>query len=145
MGYRDISLDQAGDTCGFEPLMPSRVPEGYGSASMGWRDESVNGTPLDLPVEKMPLWYKPFYLTYTDGGIVPIVICEARENKTERDDNAWLSFMLAHGTVSKVDLAGGLTGYYWNSALYFILDGIQVSISAYLPLEELVGIAESFL
>jgi hypothetical protein len=42
-----------------------------------------------------------------------------------------------------VDLAGELTGYYWNSALYFILDDTRVSISAYLPLEELVGIAES--
>ncbi len=144
-GYREIALEQAEEVCGFTPIYPGYVPEGFHESSTGWRDPRPSDLPLDLPPEYAPMWYKPFYITYTDS-ITEINICEARKYDKYAPDIDSLTISTEDDTVVlETSLPGGRTAYCEpdTQTLYFLLKDIKVRIRANLPMEELIRIAES--
>lgn len=145
-GYREIAPEQAEEVCGFTPIYPGYIPEGFHeSPTTGWRDPRPSDLPLDLPPEYAPMWYKPFYITYTDS-ITEISICEAMKYDTHAPEIDSLTVSAEGDTVVlETSLSGGRTAYYEpdTQTLYFLLKDIKVRIRANLPMEELIRIAES--
>lgn len=146
-GYREIGLDEAPKLCGFTPLIPSYVPEGFSMSSTGWRDPIAIELPTDLTPDFSPLWYKPFYITY-NNSISEINICEAKKydkDLTDRDSldvDPYLELIVIETTLSN-----GRTGYYEpeEDTFYFLNGDIKIRIKASLPMEELEKIAESMI
>ncbi len=143
-GYRDLSIDQAGSVCNVQPLTPSYLPRGYELSSTGWRDESVTGLSLDIEPAKAPIWYKPFYMQYTDG-VQLIDICQGQETEDIPEEDALTVNTEDSLAVGKLSLAGGQLAYYTpqNHTLSFILKNTKVKLQAFLPLNELKKIANS--
>lgn len=144
-GYREIDLEKAPKTCGFVPLIPSYIPEGFVMSSTGWRDPEASGLPQDLPSGLAPMWYKPLYITF-NNSVSEIYICEAKKYDKDTPDTDSLTVNPDGGlNVIKTDLSGGRTGYYVpeERTLYFFNGDIKIRIKASLTMEELVKIAES--
>ncbi|MBC7247022.1 MAG: hypothetical protein H5T73_04475 [Actinobacteria bacterium] len=155
--YRELNIEKANETCGFNPIAPGYLPEGYCLSSTGWRDPRPAGIPLDCPPEYQPLWFKPMYITY-DNGFSEINICEAKKNdfyavgdkrkidKRQIERGLLDVDMSGENEVWEIRLRGGNNAYYNADTitLSFIYSDVKVRIKAKLPLEELIKIAESF-
>ncbi|GEM_PF-6102911 len=140
-------MSEAPSLCGFDPITPGYVPEGYIMSATGWRDPRPIGLPLDLPPHLAPMWYKPLFITYSDGSSV-IDLCEARRYDEAVPDMDSLA-VNPDGSLSVIEnnLGGGRNAYYVpeTHTLYFFSGDkrTKVRIRASLPMEELVKIAAS--
>lgn len=125
--------------------MPDFMPKGFTIYSTGWRDPRSSGLPLDLPAHLAPMWYKPFFINYSDGTS-EISICEAMKYDSNVPD---MDSLTVDSSLSVIDVAlsGDRTAYYvpeTHTLHFFSLDkNVKIRIRASLPVEELINIAES--